>query len=255
MQRVKNVFAIWKKEMKSYFTSPIAYVVTAVFLAITAYFYNTILKIFIRFQFQRFMGLGGGPNLTDHFLRPLYSNMAIILLLISPVLTMRLLAEEKKQGTFEVLLTSPVTTTQIVLGKYFAALTTYTIMIALTFLYPLFLFIYSSPEPGPVISIYLGLFLLGSAFMAVGTFTSALTENQIIAAVLAFGLLLIFWVIGWAATTATQGTEFLKYISLMEHFGDMSKGLITTRNVVFFVSFVGYLLFLTVTAIESQKWR
>ena len=255
MSRVKNVFTIWKKEMRSYFSSPMAYVALAVFLGITAYFYNTILQLYIRFQFQRFMGFGGGPNLTDHFIRPLYSNMAIILLLISPVLTMRLLTEKKKLGTFELLMTSPITTTQLVLGKYLAALTTFLIFVGFTLVYPLFLFIYSSPEPGPVISTYIALFFLGTAFMAVGTFTSALTENQIIAAVVAFGLLLIFWVIGWASHTALSGAEILKYISLMEHFTDMTRGLITSRNVVFFISFAGYMLFLTITAIESQKWR
>lgn len=256
MRALRNIFAVFKKEMRSYFTSPIAYVIVAVFLAITAYFYNTILKLFVQFQFQRMFGFGGGPNLTDHFVRPFYSNMAIIFLLITPVITMRLFSEEKKLGTFELLLTSPLTTTQLVLGKYFAGLCTFLIMLLLTLPYPIFLFIYSSPEIGPIISTYLGMILIGSAFIGVGAFTSALTENQIIAAALSFGILLILWVLGWASQTASGGiAEFLKYISIMEHFGDMSKGVISTRNLIYFLSFDVFIIFITASVIESQKWR
>lgn len=256
MRSIKNIYTIWKKELRSYFFSPIAYILTAIFLAITAYFYNTILQLFVQFQFQRMFGMGGGPNLTDHFLRPLYSNTVIILLLITPILTMRLFSEEKKQATFEFLLTSPITTTQLVLGKYFAGLTVFVVMVILTFTYPVFLFIYSTPEVGPIITTYIGLIFMGSIFVGVGVFSSSLTENQIISAVVAFGILLILWVIGWASRTAPHSiASGINYISLMDHFSNLSKGILSTRDLTYFLSFDGFLIFLTVSVVESQKWR
>ena len=172
---------LFKKELKSYFVSPIAWVVMSVFLLISGYFFTVILL---------------STNLPE--LKITFHNMGITFLFLSPLFTMRLLAEEKKLGTEELLFTLPLTDAQIVLSKYLASLTVFLILLGITWVYPLFLLSWGKPDMGPIFTGYLGLFLMGASFLAVGLFSSSLTENQIIAAVVGFGTLLLFWIIGWA---------------------------------------------------------
>lgn len=254
-----NIFPVFKREWKSYFISPIAYVVFGVFLALSGFFFSNILFYFNRLCMQYAQSpyySGMNLNITDMVVGPLFHNMSIIILLVLPMLTMRLFSEEKRSGTIELLLTSPITDLEVVLGKYLAALVVYLMMLSSTLLYHIIMARVGEPDWGPVISGYVGLALMGASFLAVGLFTSSCTDNQIVAAVLSFGALLIFWVIGWSSdfVGATFG-KILSYISIIGHTDDFIQGIYDTQHIVFYLSFIFFALFLTVRVLESSKWR
>ena len=187
---------------------------------------------------------------------PLLQNLSVILVILIPVITMRSFAEEKRSGTYEMLMTSPLTVTEIVLGKFLGGFAFVLMIVLLTALYPLILMIYGDPEVGVALSGLLGLLLLGTAFLAVGLFTSSLTENQIIAAVSCLVILLLLYIISWPAESASETLGgLLKYLSLTEHYGELVKGVIDTRDVVYFVSVTVLALFLTQRSVESLRWR
>jgi ABC-2 type transport system permease protein len=195
-------------------------------------------------------------NVTDSVLRPLFSNLSVILLLIMPLLTMRLIAEERRAGTIELLLTYPIRDGAVLAGKYLAALALYAMMIGLTLAYPAMVAYFAQLEWGPLLTGYLGLLLMGAAFLAVGLFASSLTENQIVAAVITFGVLLMFWVIGWSADYA--GGAFgrvLAHLSILEHNESFSRGVVDTKDVIYYVNFTALALFLTLRALESRRWK
>jgi ABC-2 type transport system permease protein len=255
---MSSFWPIFKKELRSYFVSPIAYVVMVMFLVIAGYFFYSSFVIFnfIGFQAMSNPMMARNLNITEGVLRPLYGNLGVVLLFVLPLLTMRLFAEEKKQGTIELLLTYPLRDLAVVLAKFAACLTVYTLMLALTALYPVLLMIYAQPEIGPILAGYVGLFLLGAAFIALGTLASSLTENQIVAAAISFGVLLIFWVIGWSSQFASGDVgRLISHLSLLDHFDSFPKGVIDTKDVVFFVSFMVLCLFLTLRSLESHRWR
>ncbi len=255
---MRNILAITGRELTAYFVSPIAYVVFTVFFIISGWFFFNILSYYNLQSLQaiRYPALMEKLNLHEMVLRPHSYNLTIILLLMIPVLTMRLWAEEKRSGTVELLLTSPLRLAEIVLGKYLSSLILLLVMMTLAFQYPLILIVFGNPELGPIITTYLGLFLMGAAFLAVGFFASSLTENQIVAAIIGFGILLFFWVISWAShTVGTTFGEVLSYLSLMEHFDEFSKGILDTKDIVFYLSFSFFGLFLTHRVIESHGWR
>ncbi|HEY5600051.1 MAG TPA: ABC transporter permease [Candidatus Manganitrophaceae bacterium] len=255
---MRNILTIASKELKLYFVSPIAYVVAMVFLAVSDFlFYNIVVSYSsISTQMMRFQGNLPQLNIHEAVFRPTFLNMSVILLLIMPLLTMRLLAEEKKGRTNELLMTSPVTITEIVLGKFFAAMIVYLLMLALTLHLPLILSTYSDVAWKPLLSSYLGLFLMGGVFLSMGLFASALTENQIIAAVISFGILIGLWLIGVTAQGAGGGAgEVLSYLSLVEHLDNFVKGLIDTRDLTYFVSLMTLGLFLAHRVVESQRWK
>jgi ABC-2 type transport system permease protein len=195
-------------------------------------------------------------SVTEGVLRPLFQNISVIMLLMMPILTMRLFAEEKKSGTIELLLTYPVRDGEVLFGKYLAALTVFAGMLALTLVYPLLVAWTARLEWGPLVTGYLGLLLQGAAFIAVGILVSSLTENQIVAAVATFGTLLIFWVISWATDAAgpTFG-RILTHLSLTEHFESFAKGVIETKDVIYYVNLTILSLFLTMRSLESKRWR
>ncbi len=259
---MRNFAAILEREVKSYFLSPLAYVVIFFFLAVSGIFFYLILSNFVEMslratmQAQMYRMMPPKLNVNMMAIRPMLHNMALFALFFLPLVTMKLYAEEKKTGTIELLMTSPVTDSQVMLGKYTAALVLYTVMLALTFVYMIFLFIYGNPELGPILSGYLGLFLLGGAYLAFGLFFSSLTENQIIAAASTFAFILLFWAIGWVSgfVSASVG-RVLEYFSLIEHFDDFAKGVIDTKHIVFYLSFIFMGLFLTYISIQSARWR
>lgn len=255
---MRNIWAILLRELRAYFVSPIAYIFTAVFLVVSGFFFYSILQWF-NFQCMQAMQYpqyASQLNINEMVIRPMLHNMSVVFLMIVPFLTMRLFADERRTGTDELLLTSPVTMNQIILGKFFGALAVVMLMLLLTALYPVFAFAYSSPELGPILSGYLGLLLLAACFIPIGLLCSALTENQIVAAVLTFGALLILWVIGWAAESASYAMrEVIQYLSLTSHLEDLTKGVIDTKDVVFYLSFSFMGLFLTKMALESRRWR
>jgi len=182
--------------------------------------------------------------------------MSIILLLMLPLLTMRLFAEEKKTNTDELLYTSPISINQIILGKYFASLFVLLVILLVSGFLSIFTFAYGNPEVPPILSGYLGLFLMGAAFMAVGIFFSSLTENQIVAAMLTFGTLLLFWILNWASYSAAGfWKDVLNYLSFFQHFDDLTKGIVDTTDLVYYLSFSFLGLFLTHSVIQSRRWR
>ncbi|MBI4413380.1 MAG: ABC transporter permease subunit [candidate division NC10 bacterium] len=250
--------AIFKKELRAIFASPVAYVVMAVFLALSGYFFWGFLARFTFYSIQASMNpaFGGGLNLMEFVLGPLFHNMSIVMLLMMPLFTMRLLAEERKTGTMELLLTYPVRDGAILLGKFLAVVVLFLCMLALTAIYPILLMAWSSPEPLPILAGYLGLVLVGTAFLSLGLFTSALTENQIVAASLAFGALLLIWVIGWSADLAggTVG-KVLGHLSFLNHFEAFARGVVDTKDLIYYFNVTALFLFLTLKAVEARRWR
>jgi len=252
------VWPIFKKEMRLYFTSPVAWVIMSVFLFIAGYFFYSIFGYYTRVSMQSAMNpaMARDLNVTDSVLRPLFSNISVILLLLMPLVTMRLFAEERRSGTIELLLTYPVRDGAVLIGKYLAGLTLYVIMLALTLFYPLLVAYFARVEWGPLATGYLGLLLMGATFLGVGIFASSLTENQIVASIITFGVLLIFWVIGWSSDYlgGTWG-RVLSHLSLIEHFDSFAKGVLDTRDVLYYVDFTIVALFLTLRSLEARRWK
>ncbi|MBM3941444.1 MAG: hypothetical protein FJ316_00685 [SAR202 cluster bacterium] len=237
MQRVQAV--AWK-EIQVYFSSPMAYIVGMIFLALTGFF-------FVR---------DFGNPFPEASLSSFYQGATIIMILLAPALTMRLLAEERKLGTVELLLTAPVRDWEVVAGKYLASLVFLMAMVALTGYYVLLLFIFASPDPGPIYAGYLGLFLYGAAALAVGMLTSSLTNNQIVAAVVAMGILLVLYFSDFAAAAVTGlPATIIGEMSIKTHFDDFGLGVIDTKHIVYFVCVTAVFLFITVRALEARRWR
>ena len=242
-----NTLAILKRELKSYFTSFIAYVVIAVFLVISGYFFYTNLVMFVMWV---------GSDVKLGLWQFTFQDIRFIMLLLLPLLTMRLFAEEKKLGTIELLFTNPLRDSEILLGKYAACLTVFLVMIILTLLYPVLLAVVFSVEIGPLAAGYVGLFLLGASFIACGIFISSLTENQVVAAIGTIGVLVFFWFIDWNEGIAGEkAIVILHQFSLFEHFFNFTRGVIDTKDVVYYLSLIGFFLFLTMRSLESRKWR
>lgn len=255
---MRNIWFLVKKEIRSYFSSPIAYVVISGFLLLVGYFFYSLVWWFN----AQAMQMAQDPyyaqqvNINEMVFSPLFHNMSIILILVAPLLTMRLLAEEKKSGTDELLYTSPLSVGQIILGKYFAALVMLAAMLGLTALLSIFAFAFGNPEIAPWLTGYLGLFLMGATFIAIGLFFSSLTENQIVAAFLTFVTLLLLLVLNWVASSGS-GTwqSVLIYLSFSQHFEDMTRGILDTKDVVYYLSFSFFGLFLAHSVIQSRRWR
>jgi ABC-2 type transport system permease protein len=253
------VGAIVAKELRSYFVSPIVYVVSSVFLLIfgvLSYAY-VVLAGSQAVRMMQLQGAAAQLNLNDLVFRPTFGSMAIVLLLVLPLLTMRLFAEERKLRTFELLMTSPIGINEIVFGKFLGAYVIFLGLLGLTGLVPLVLSMYSSFDWNPILTGYLGLALLGALFVAAGVLASALTENQIVAAFLSFGLLLLVWLLGGlgAILGDTPLGNMFSYLSFFEHFDRLVRGLIDTKDLVYFLCGLVLLLFLAHRVVESQRWK
>jgi ABC-2 type transport system permease protein len=255
---MRNIRSITKKELGTYFSSPIAYVVIFGFQLLFGFFFYNLIWWFN----AQAMQMAQNPNyyqqanINQMVYSPLFHNMSIILILVVPLLTMRLLAEEKKTGSEELLFTSPVSVGQIILGKYLASLIVLAAMLGLTALLSVFAFAYGNPELAPWLIGYLGLFLMGATFLAIGLFFSSMTDNQIVAGFLTFCVLLLFLVLNWV-TASGAGTwqSILGYLSFSQHFEDMTRGILDTKDVVYYLSFSFFGLFLTHAVIQSRRWR
>ena len=256
---MRNVFTIIRKELRAYFVSPIAYVVLTGFLLLGGWFFfnllsrfNVLLSIYTQLQ----QGAADQLNLNEFVIAPLMHNLSIVLVILVPMITMRAYAEEKKGGTYELLLTSPLRSGEIVLGKFLASFVFICIMLGLTGVYPAVLIAFGNPEIGVLLAGYLGLLLLATSFVAVGLLTSSFTENQIIAAVSGLVATLLLYIIGWPADTAGEVLgPLLRYLSVTEHFAEMVNGLIDTQDLVYFASLILLSLFLTQRSVESLRWR
>ncbi|MCD6219098.1 ABC transporter permease subunit [Candidatus Calescamantes bacterium] len=233
------LFSIFKKEVKSYFVSPIAYVLMAIYLGLSGYFF--VLITFTTEQASLYFTLG---------------NMGVTLLFLTPVLTMRLFSEERRQGTIELFFTSPIRVTQIVVGKYLGVLFLYAFILLISGEFALFLKLFGNPENGPLITGYLGLFLMGASFLAIGLFSSTLTDNQIVAAVVTFFLLLFFWIAGWAGDmTSGVWSNFFNNLSVFNHFETFRKGVIDSTDLLYYVAMIFLFLFFSVKIVDSYRWR
>jgi len=255
---MRNIWSLVKKELRAYFSSPIAYVIIAGFLLLVGYFFYSLVAWFNAAAMQMAQNpyYAQQVNINEMVFSPLFHNMIIILILVAPLLTMRLLAEEKKGGTDELLFTSPLSVGEIVLGKYIAALIMWTIMLGLTALLSIFAFAYGNPELAPWLTGYLGLFLTGALFIAIGLFFSSLTENQIVAAFLTVVTLLLLLVLNWVTSSGGGGWRtVLSYLSFSDHFGDMARGILDTKDVAYYLTFSAFGLFLTHSVIQSRRWR
>jgi len=249
---------LFKKEMRLYFGSPVAYVVFTFFLLISGWFFSQIFLLYSDFSMRAFSQpqFGQNLNITESVMRPLFTNMAVVLLFFMPMLTMRLFAEEKRAGTMELLLTYPIRDGEVLTGKFLAAVVLYAILLALTLLYPGIVAYFTRVEWGPMLTSYLGLLLIGGTFLAVGLLISSLTENQIVAGFGTFGVLLAFWVIGWGADSARGGLRTtLQYLSVTEHMDGFTRGIVDTKDLVYYASAIGLALFLTLRSLESKRWR
>ncbi|HLZ52437.1 MAG TPA: ABC transporter permease [Candidatus Acidoferrum sp.] len=254
---MRNVWIIWQKELRSYFVSPIAYLLLAMFAVIFGFFFWNIVGYFVFTGMESQMRGEMFPmNVNEQVIRPLLSNVGVIGLFFIPMITMRLFSEEKRSGTIELLVTSPVRDGEIILGKWLAALSLYSVLLLLTALNFVFLFKYGNPDWKPLAIGYLGLLLQAGALLAIGMFISTLTKNQIIAGAATFGVCLLLWVLEWVSgyETATWA-QVLSYISVVTHIGSFSKGLLDSKDAVYYVSLTFLGIFFTARSLESLRWR
>ena len=249
--------AIASKELRGYYSSPLAWVILGLFAAIFGAFFYLGLAAFARAAMAS--QFGGGPqrmNVNLEVIRPVLSNAMVVMLFVLPMVTMRTYSEEKRSGTIELLLTSPLKDAEIIFGKFLGAMGMYLGMLGVTLVYMLILFIYGNPSVKPLLSGYLGLLFFGAGFVALGLFISTLTGNQVVAGAASFVVFLFFWIISWFADSAgpTLGS-ILSYLSVIEHFDDFGKGVIDTKHIVFYLSFIALGLFLATKSVDSDRWR
>ena len=236
---MKNMIVITQKELRAYFTTPVAYVVIAAFLAVMGFFFWLIVSL-----------------TREASLRGVFANMAVTLLFIAPALTMRLLAEEQRSGTIELLLTLPVRDWQVVVGKFLASLAVFAVMLGLTLYYPLLWLRLGNPDLGPIGSGYVGLLLLGGSCLSIGLFTSSLSRNQVVAALLGFGAMLILWVIDIAGgLLGSPVSDVVTYLSMSQHYFDFVRGIISTKDLTFYLAVMAAFLFLSVQVLQLRRWR
>ena len=254
---MRNVWIICRKELRSYFVSPVAYLLLAMFAVIFGFFFWNILGFFVREGTEAMMSGQMFPmNLNERVIRPLLSNISVVGLFLIPMITMRLFAEEKRTGTIELLATSPVSDMQVILGKWTAAIVLYGGMLLLSAVNFVFLFKYGRPDWKPLAIGYLGLLLQAGALLAIGTFISTLTKNQIIAGAVTFAVCLLLWILEWVTgfDTATWA-RVMAYMSVITHFESFAKGLLDSKDVIFYVTLIFLGLFLTARSMESLRWR
>ena len=241
---MKNILAVCTKELYTYFVSPIAYFVCFVFSALSGFLFLVTLIL-----------TSEKSGLSSIVMQTLFSQMAFILLFFTPVLTMKLFAEERKAGTIELLLTSPISDSHVVLGKYLGSMVLLCIMLTLTLLYPILILFFGILDIGLILSGYLGLILISSCFISLGLLMSSMSRNQIVAALSSFGVILILWIVGILSNHTGSIAKILSYLSFHVHYTEFSRGIIVLKDVVYYLSFTSVCLFATVKSIESSKWR
>jgi ABC-2 type transport system permease protein len=253
---MRNILAIAGKELRGYFASPIAYIVIGAFALLFGYFFYAAVAFFNRQSMQMSMGMGGSMNINEMLVTPVFVNATVMMLFLLPAITMRTYSEEKRSGTIELLLTSPVTDTEIILGKFLGAMGLYASMLAVTLIHVGLLFWFGNPEWKPIASAYVGLLLMGGCFIAVGLLISSLTKNQIVAGVVTFAVFLMLWVINWIGVfVGPTAQAILSHLSITDHFDDFSRGVIDTKHVVYYISFISLGLFLTAKSVDTERWR
>jgi ABC-2 type transport system permease protein len=256
---VSNILAIANKELRSYFNSPIAYAVIGFFAFAFGFMFWVFLRGFVAESMRMTMnqmGAGGTVNINQMMLRPLVMQISVIVLFMLPMVTMRTYAEEKRSGTIELLLTSPLTDFQIIMGKFLGAMALFASMLAVTLIHIGILFAIGNPEPLPILTSYIGMLLMGGCFIAVGLLISSMTRNQIVAGMVTFIVFLMLWVIDWVALFVNPtAAAVLNYLSFTQHLSDFMRGVIDTKHVVYYLSFIAFGLFLTARSVDTERWR
>lgn len=254
---MRNILTIARKELKTYFTSPIAYIVLAIGAVIFGFFFYSALSFFVMQSMQsEMMGRGMPMNVNEFVIRPLLMNLSVISLFLVPMITMRLYAEEKRSGTIELLLTSPVRDLELILGKFVAALVLYLGIVGIAVLNIALLFLYGNPDWRPLLAGVLGVVLMGASFLALGMMISTFTRNQIVAGSITFGLFLMLWVADWVSSySTTRVGQVASYISITTHIENFAKGVIDLKDLVYYMSVIFLGVFLTKRSLESLRWR
>ena len=256
---MRNILAVAGKELRAYFHSPIAYLVLAIYSILAGYFFYALTAGFVFESFRMQMEGGAFPmSLNEMIIRPLFAGILtiIVALFLMPLISMRLYAEEKRTGTIELLLTSPLTDFEVILGKFLGALALYLVMVLMTFLYIGLLFIYGNPDAKPLLANALGYILFGAALLALGMWVSTFTKNQIIAAVVSAALFLLLYVLDWvSAFNSSTAGRVMSYMSLPTHFDNFTKGVIDSGDLVYYLSVIVLGIFLTARSVEALKGR
>jgi len=253
---MKNVLLICRKELRSYFASPIAYAVMAIFALIFGWVFFNASRDFVRFTLLQAQEEAGPVSVNEQIIRPLLGFAGTIGLFLIPMITMRVFAEEKRTGTIELLLTSPVTDMQIILGKWLGALTLYACVMGMSMLNMALLFLWGKPDLRPTLIGYLGLLLQGGCLLALGTLISTMTKNQIIAGIATFFISLLLWLLSWfTAFDSSVTSSVVSYLSIVTHFENFGKGVLDSKDVIFYLSLTYFSLFLTARSLESLRWR
>ncbi len=257
---MRNILAMAGKELRGYFHSPIAYLVMTVYTAICGFVFYSSTAFFslqsMRMEMQG--GMGAPPmSLNEFVIRPIIGGvLTVVLLFLIPMISMRLFAEEKRSGTIELLLTSPLTDMEIILGKYLGAITLFAILEALSFSYFIVLFIYGNPDAKPLIANAIGLLLYGSALLALGMWFSTFTKNQIIAGSVGLAVFLLLYLLDWvSAYSQSTAGQVMSYIALTTHFDNFAKGVIQLNDVVYYLSVIILGVFFTARSVEALKGR
>lgn len=254
---MKNIWSIARRDFRAYFTSPVAYIVIALMLLVSGFMFQNILVSFIQRQmsYQQF-NMGKPVSLTEGVILPLFGSINTVFLFLFPMITMRLVAEERRNETLPLILTAPITLLEFILGKFLSSVMFVGVILGLTLVYPLILFAYGNPELGPIVGTYLGTLLMISCYLAMGLLFSSMTDNQLVAGALTFAGSLMFWIINWASqsTDSTTGA-ILNYLSLINHYNAFSQGLVNSADVIFYLSFISVGLFLTHRVLDSLRWR
>jgi ABC-2 type transport system permease protein len=254
---MRNVWTVCRRELYAYFVSPIAWVLLTIFALLSGAFTYLISAAFMRASLESQMSGQSFPmNVNEQVIAPLFSNMAVVGLFLIPLISMRLFAEEKRQGTIELLATSPVHDLEIIIGKWLSAVLMYGALLLVLFADYSFLFFYGNPDWKPVATGFLGILLQGACLLALGTFISTLTRNQIVAGAIGFALALVLWILNWTTQFGNSDTvQVLNYLSIVSHMESFSRGVIDTKDLIYYVSMIFFGLFLTSRSLESLRWR
>src|SRR6266849_8868291 len=254
---MRNMWVICRKELRSYFVSPVAYILFIMYAVIFGWFFWNMVGAFIFYSMESQMRGEMFPmNVNDQIVRQLLGNMNVVNLFFIPLMTMRLFAEEKRNGTIELLATSPIRDGEVILGKWLASVILYAAILLVTGLNVAFIFKYGNPDWKPLAVGYLGILLQAAALLAIGTFISSLTKNQIIAGAATFSMCLLIFVLGWASGYETSTwAQVLSYMSVTTHMESFAKGVLDSKDAVYYVTVIFLGLFLTARSLESLRWR
>ncbi len=246
------IFTLAAREVRSLFLSPLAWCILAISLFILGYLFLSQVDLYLQAQ-SRLLLMDNAPGVTEVVVMPVFANATVILLLVMPLLTMRLVSEERRNQTLSLLLSAPISMTEIIIGKYLGIMAFICVLLLSIMLMPLSLLAGSMPDWGMVFSGFIGLALLLASFAAAGLYMSTLTAQPVVAAVGTFGLLLLLWIIDWAGTRQDQASNVLHYLSLLKHYQSLLKGVINTQDIIYYLLFIVTFLVLSIRRLDADR--